>query len=281
MGKILLTGASGFLGSNIVQTLQKSKKVICGYKNFKPPEKNCVKTDLANLSQLKSTLDAIQPNIIIHTAAISRPKQCLQNPELSKLVNIESTGIIADWCKHNQARLIFTSTDMVYSGENPSYTEKDQTRPVNIYGQQKVQDEQLIAEKCENFAILRLALMYGRGFYQRDYASQWLERDLKIKMQEDDPEPVGLYTDQIRSMISVKNVAKIIKELAHSNHQGIFNIGGRQPISRYEFGRELIKVLAISDRLIKPVKYQNLEPDVQAPLDVSLDIDKALKSFTT
>ena len=126
MGKILVTGASGFLGSNIVQAQQKPGKIICGYKNFKPTEKNCVKIDLANLSQLKSTLDAIQPNVIIHTAAISRPGQCLQNPELAKLVNVKSTGIIAEWCKHNQARLIFTSTDMVYSGENPPYTEKDQ-----------------------------------------------------------------------------------------------------------------------------------------------------------
>ncbi|HMA61606.1 MAG TPA: SDR family oxidoreductase [bacterium] len=281
MRKILITGASGFLGSNIVQTFGKSENILCGYKNFKPSEKNSVEIDLANLEELKSKLNAISPNVIVHTAAISRPGQCLQNPARSQLINVESTGEIADWCEQNQSRLIFTSTDMVYSGENPPYVETDQTNPVNIYGKHKVQAEQIIAKKCSKFVILRLALMYGRGIYQRDYASQWLERDLKMKMKKRNSEPVGLYSDQIRSMIAVKNVAKIIKEIVNSEHQGIFNIGGPQSISRYDFGKELIKILDIPENLIKPIKYQKLDPKVQTPLNVSLDPDKACNSFTT
>ncbi len=82
-------------------------------------------------------------------------------------------------------------------------------------------------------------------------------------------------------MIAVKNVAKIIKEIVNSEHQGIFNIGGPQSISRYDFGKKLIKFLDIPENLIKPIKYQKLDPKVQTPLNVSLDPDKACNSFTT
>ncbi|MCF7885493.1 MAG: SDR family oxidoreductase [Candidatus Marinimicrobia bacterium] len=281
MQKVLVTGGSGFLGSNVVKKLKTDYRVICGYHNFPPDEKNIIKLDFNTISAIKSRLNKIEPEIVIHTAALSKPGLCHEYPEKASIVNVNATSEIAAWCQKNAARLIFTSTDMVYSGQSPIYKEDDQINPVNKYGQTKAAAEKTIQKNCQNFVILRLALMHGRGIYKRNYSSEWLETDLRKKQKDCESEPIGLYTDQYRSMISVKNVAMVLKELIEKNTTGIFNIGGPDAINRYEFGTLLCNLLGISKKLIKPVRFRDINPKVQSPLNVTLDVSKAKNELQT
>lgn len=281
MDRILITGASGFLGSNIVKYLKKNYRIICGYNKFAPPENQVIRLDLSDITSIKSNLNKLKPDTIIHTAAVSRPSVCNQNPDKAEIINIKATQKIAEWSRDKQARLIFTSTDTVYSGKNPPYSEKDKLNAVNYYGKTKVTAEGIIKKLCSNYVILRLALMYGRGYYERKYSSEWLERDLKIKNNQKDYEPTGLYIDQYRSMISVKNVARVINELVRSNIQGVLNLGGPDSINRYDFGVKLCSVLGLSKKLIKPVKFKDTDPKIASPADVTLEVEKAKNLLST
>lgn len=275
MLKILITGASGFLGSNLVKKLKNKYELLNWYHHQSLPAENIQKIDLSNTSIIQSKLDKIRPEIIIHTAAISKPAMCANNPVKAELVNVTASGEIAQWCLQNSARLIFTSTDMVYSGHKSQYTEDDNLDPLNKYGATKAEAENIITEICKNFTILRLALMYGRGAFDREYSSEWLERDLEKQQHDVSSEKIGLYSDQYRNMISVKNVADVIAEMISSEFTGVLNIGGPDSISRYDFGKLLAKKLNYSENLIKPVKFSKIDSEIDSPLNVTLNIKKA------
>ena len=282
MKSILITGATGFLGSNLVKVLEGNRyKCFYAFHDFEPQIKNQVKFDLAQNKSIYKNLDEINPEIIIHAAAITRPGDCLEDPDRTQKINVKATTIISRWCQENSARLIFTSTDMVYSGEDPPYKEGDETRPVNIYGKSKLAAERNIRKILNNHVILRLSLLFGRGNYNRKYSSEWLERDLKVNNGKQSFDPIGLYTDQYRSMISVTNVANIIEEMIDNNFTGILNIGGEKSISRYEFGQKLCRKLGYSTKLIKPVKFQDIDSETPSPLNVALNIRAAKKILNT
>ncbi len=282
--KLLISGASGFLGGHLARlSTRQGHETYGGYYSYscKVKDMRRFQWDLADAGQIPRTLNEIQPDIIIHNAALADPGACEKNPALAEKVNKLASIALGKWCQEKNKRLVFISTDMVFDGEKGKYSEEDPVNPLNVYARTKAKTEKLLLKLWDNVLVCRSALMYGNGAYAREYRSEWLHRTLTQKFQAEEFKPVPLFTDQYRSMIAVSNAAQAILEAALQSYTGALHIGGPDKVSRYEFGRDLCKIIGYPVELIKPVKSDTMQPKATRPKDVTLDISRAQQILET
>ena len=165
MQKILITGASGFLGWNLCQIARGTWEVHGTYDqhSIKISGVNIHQLDLTNADLVKAEIKRIAPDAIIHTAAASSPNFCQTNQAQSYQINVVASQLLAKICADTEIPFVFTSTDLVFDGTKPPYIETDLVSPLNIYGEQKVAAEREILIAYPQATICRMPLMFGRG----------------------------------------------------------------------------------------------------------------------
>lgn len=270
MKKLLLTGASGFFGWNLCQLANDNWKIIgvVNQHQFRQENIQIVSIDLTRYQDLKRVISEVKPDCVIHAAAISDANQCEKYPEESYKVNVTATANIAGLCSDLGVPAAFISTDLIFNGTSPPYSENDEPNPVNRYGEQKAQAEIEIESRYPATTIARLPLMYGvRG----PFSSNFFEGFLK-QMQAGNA--LKLFTDEYRSFVDVGSAIDGVF-LALDQIRGKIHLGGRQSISRYEFGEVMAEVFTIANPKITPVKQRDVPMAAARPANVSLDSSKA------
>ncbi|MBF2016931.1 MAG: NAD(P)-dependent oxidoreductase [Rivularia sp. T60_A2020_040] len=272
MKKLLITGASGFLGWHLCQLANMEWDVYGTYfsHSLEIPGIKLVKVDLTNFAEVKRVFQEIQPAAVIHTAAQSQPNYCQIHPEESLLINVTASLNIAGLCADNSIPYVFTSTDLVFDGLKGFYQETDSVNPVNIYGEHKVMAEMGILERYPQATICRMPLMFGNA---TPTASSFLQSFMKM-LQEG--KELKLFVDEFRTPVNGKTAAKGLL-LAVEKVQGIIHLGGKERVSRYDFGRLLVETFQIYAAKIKASKQQDVKMAAPRPQDVSLDSSKAFK----
>jgi len=271
--KILVTGGSGFIGGHIIQLANKKYKVSATYHNNVIKQKNIqtYQIDLSQNKNLNPLLDKIKPTVVIHTAAISNLDDCEKDHKLAQRINVEATDTIANWSKKNNAKFIFTSSDMVFDGKRGNYREDDFVNPLSFYGQTKVQCEQKISQMNFNSVIVRVALTYGFGISKQNTFFEKMISSIKNK------ESVSLFCDQFRTPILVNNLAEAILELAENEFFGILNLSGGDRMSRWDFGLLASKILGLPSNKIIKSSMLDFSGAASRPRDISMKNDLAKK----
>jgi len=143
MKKLLVTGASGFLGWNMCQLAQQEWEVYGTYfgQPLAIPGVTLLQADLRDFQHLKDLFQEIKPAAVIHTAAQSSPNYCQTHPTESYHINVTASSYIAGLSADRQIPCVFTSMDLVFDGRNPPYRETDPVSPISYYGEQKVKAE--------------------------------------------------------------------------------------------------------------------------------------------
>ncbi|WP_180966218.1 SDR family oxidoreductase [Fischerella thermalis] len=270
MHKLLVTGASGFLGWHLCQLANLDWEVYGTYLTHavEIPNTKLQKVNLTNFQELKQIFNEIQPAAVIHTAAKSQPNYCQNNPEESYATNVIVSQNIADLCADASIPCVFTSTDLVFDGLNPPYRETDPVCPVNRYGEQKVMAEVGMLERYPMTAVCRMSLMFGAA---TPTATSFIQPFIKT-LQEG--KELKLFLDEFRTPVSATTAAKGLL-LALEKVQGIIHLGGRERISRYDFGRLLVEILQLPTTGLKACRQQDVKMAAPRPSDVSLDSSKA------
>jgi dTDP-4-dehydrorhamnose reductase len=277
MKKILITGASGFVGGHLVNQAKKNFEVHALFNNNPLEIKDCFihKFDLSQVSQIDTFLAEIVPDVIIHTAAIANPDACEENRDYAILVNIKATKELSKWAQKNGVRFIFTSTDMVFDGTRGNYKENDSPNPISFYSQTKVSAEDFIKNNIANYVIARVALVYGIGITRNSsFFEKMIERLTK-------GESITLFHDQFRSPILVDNLAEALLELATNDFVGITHLGGSERISRWEFGLRASRIFGLPSQNILKGSMFDFEGAAFRPQDISFDIELAKKVLKT
>ena len=274
--KILITGGSGLLGQYLNIELSKNNDILTLYNQNTG---NCVdfksiKVDIANSSELEKIFGEFLPNVVVHAASVSSPQGAAKlKPQIVYDINVNSTKKIAESCYKHRAKLIYTSTDLVYAGYRGSMLKEDaKIIPISLYAETKLMGEVKIQETFDNYLILRMALMYGFGLnHSRNHFHQMYEN---LKNQK----KVKLFYDQFRTPIALKEAAKIIYSLCEKKIKGeVINTGGKERVSRVELGEVLCKVASFDKELIEKISMEEIK-DVPAVADVSMNTDK-LQSY--
>ncbi|MBD2013134.1 NAD(P)-dependent oxidoreductase [Microcoleus sp. FACHB-53] len=270
MKKLLVTGASGFLGWNLCQ-LAKQEWDIYGTSfshTVEISDITLLKVDLIDFEELKRIFQEIQPDAVIHTAAQSSPNVCQSNPEESHAINVTASCNLAGLCADYSIPCAFTSTDLVFNGLNPPYKETDSVSPVNLYGEQKVMAEEGMLERYPMTAICRMPLMFGVAAPPAQSFMQPFIQTLRERKE------LSLFTDEFRTPASGTTAAKGLL-LALEKVNGRIHLGGKERMSRYEFGRLLVKVFELPSEGLKGCRQADVKMAASRPPDVSLDSAKA------
>lgn len=269
--KLLVTGAAGFLAHHLLRKAVSDYEVYGIYhtKNVKLPDVTFLSCDLTNYIDIGNLVDDIEPDAIIHTAAISDANYCQQNREESFAINVQAAENLAGICCDLNIPFVFTSTDLVFDGKKGDYKEEDPKNPLSAYGEQKAQAEELIGNIYEPSLILRLPLMFG---YPQTSNGNYLQ---KFITQVKKGETVKLFTDEYRSVGGALSIADGILKFLFQQH-GILHLAGGQRLSRYEFGMKAAEAFGLSKDLIQAGSQKDVKMAAQRPADVSLNISKAL-----
>ncbi|WP_310422080.1 NAD(P)-dependent oxidoreductase [Chamaesiphon sp. VAR_48_metabat_135_sub] len=272
MPKILITGASGFLGWNLCQLARAEWEVYGTYyqQSIEIPNVNIDRLDLTSLDLLKAEIDRIAPDAIIHTAAASKPNFCQQYPELSYQINVSASQLLAKICADAKIPFVFTSTDLVFDGTKPPYLETDPVSPINIYGEQKVAAECDILTTYDRATVCRMPLMFGMA---PPTATSFIQPWIKALYSQ---QKLGLFIDEFRTPVSARTAAQGLLMMLQSSTSGIINLGGKERISRYDFGKLLAEVFEFDLALVSPIYQQDLVMAAPRAADVSLDSTKAI-----
>ncbi|QLE56912.1 NAD(P)-dependent oxidoreductase [Nostoc sp. TCL26-01] len=266
MKKLLITGASGFLGWHLCQEAQTEWEVYGTYYThpLDIPGSKLVKVNLTDFTELKQIFREIQPDAVIHTAAQSQPNFCQTHPDESYIINVTASCNIAGLCADDAIPYAFTSSELVFNGLNSPYRESDRICPINIYGEQKVMAEVGILERYPLTAVCRMPLMFGnvpptaKSFIQPFIQTLQAGKEL------------NLFIDEFRTPVSGKTAAKGLL-LALTKVNGIIHLGGKERISRYDFGQILAEVFQLPATGIKACRQQDVKMAAPRPADVSLD----------
>ncbi|RCJ28009.1 NAD(P)-dependent oxidoreductase [Nostoc minutum NIES-26] len=270
MKKLLITGASGFLGWHVCQLAKHEWEVYGTYYShiIEPPDIKLVKVNLTDFQELKHIFSDIKPAAVIHTAAQSQPNFCQTHPQESSEINVTASNNIAGLCADYSIPCAFTSTDLVFDGLNPPYRETDAVCPVNIYGEQKVMAEVGMLERYPMTAVCRMPLMFGMATPTAKSFMQPFMQSLK------EGKELSLFIDEFRTPVSAITAAKGLL-LALEKVNGRIHLGGKERISRYDFGQLLVDVFQLPAIGLKACRQQDVKMAAPRPVDVSLDSSKA------
>ena len=270
MEKLLITGASGFLGWNLCQQASREWEVYGTYynHNVQIPGVNIIQADLRDFQALQQLIAEIQPRAIIHTAAQSKPNFCQQYPQESYSINVTASLNIARLCAENNIPCVFTSTDLVFDGNNSPYKETDPVCPINYYGEQKVLAEEGMLEIYPKTAVCRMPLMFGLSSPSYNSFIQSFINSLRQGKE------LNLFLDEFRTPISATTAAKGLL-LALEKVEGLLHLGGKERISRYQFGLLMTDVLKLPQELITSCYQKDVSMAAPRAADVCLDSAKA------
>jgi len=276
MDKILITGVSGLLGWNLALKLRSSFRVYGTYLDHQIliPSVETFAFDFVNLAQIERLCDAIQPKVVIHTAAVSDPDYCELHHNEALAINTFATRELAKAASHQGARLIYISTNLVFDGIKGQYTEADSPAPQSYYGKTKYLGELEITNSCSNYVVLRLSVLYGRGNGFKQSPFELLEQQALRG------ERASLFVDQFHSPLFIGDAVEAIARLAATKEQkGLYHMGGPERMSWFEFGESFCKVYAFPQSLLIPSEIGKAKLRAPRPIDSSLLSTKLQKAL--
>jgi len=274
--KILVTGASGKAGTYILDKLRQGGHEVIGTAHKNKPTESEAPFPLVNLADARACFELIHshtPEIVVHTAANSNIDICEIYQQEAWITNVITVKNLIGLAMLFNYRLIFISTEQVYGehgdAENGVFKEDDFLNPVNFYAKTKKAAEEDIRKHLDDFVILRLALVYGWGTPGHASWCDHIYQDIK------DGITYRTYSDQLRSMIYVKDIAEAIsKTVEKKDMKGIFNLGGEPPLHRDEFTRRLARHYEFPENLAISATMDDFPPEAPRPKNCALDISK-------
>lgn len=269
MKKLLVTGASGFLGWNLCRAAFANWQVYGTYRRqpIALPDATLLKVDLTDTQDLRHLFDTVRPDAVAHLAAQSSPNVCQTQPEDAYRVNVAATALIAELCADRAVSLAFTSTDLVFDGLNPPYRESDPVSPINRYGEQKALAEDAVLSRYPHAAVCRMPLMFGAA---PPTASSFIQPWVQTLRSGGN---LALFIDEFRTPVSATTAAQGIL-LALQQVHGRIHLGGKESISRYEFGRLMAEVLELPSDTVSPCRQQDVP--MAAPRSPNASLDSSL-----
>jgi dTDP-4-dehydrorhamnose reductase len=265
--RILVTGASGRLGSYLVDELVSGPHQLIAWSHTTTGRRGGVALfplDLADGDAIARALETQNPDAVIHAAGISSAEAAHRDPARCQAVNVLGTQRIADWTAGNNRRLIFTSTDLVFDGLKGPYSEDDPVSPVLEYGRAKRAAEEIVLANAGGL-VARISLLYGpshpgrEGFFDRAMAC----------LQAGTPQT--FFADEYRTPIDYVTASRVLARLAGTSATGLVHLGGRERVSRYNLMRRCAAAWRIDPSLVRPNVRADVPSTEARPADVSLD----------
>lgn len=273
--RILVTGASGRLGSYLLAQMALGAHDVIGSGRRQPPTWTSGQfqpVDLADPAGALRALSRIDPDVVIHLTAISSAEEVRRDPAGAWKINVEGTRLLSDWAAKNTRRLVFASTDLVFDGTRSWYREDDPPNAILEYGRTKRAAEIEVGASRLNLTV-RIGLLYGKapagkeGFFDRAVSS------LRAGV------PAEFFADEYRTPLDYATAATALGKLADSTVSGVIHLAGPERLSRFELMSRAAAALGIDTDLVRPTSLSRAPLAEPRPADVSLDTTRLRKEL--
>ena len=281
MKKILIIGANGFTGRQIVNDLSACKQYKLTGCSLHPDilpnnaeDYRFIETDIRNEADVSHLFKEAQPDVVINCSALSVPDYCETHHEEAYLTNVTAVGQLADLCEEYKSRFIHLSTDFVFDGKideksGQLYTEKSLPAPVNYYGFTKWKGEEKVAEICSNYAIARVEIVYGKALPgQHGNIVQLVMNRLNAGQE------IRVVSDQWRTPTYVGDVSAGVQHLENAAN-GIFHICGDECLTIAEIAFQVADYMKLDCSLVHPATTEEMQEATPRPRFSGMSIAKA------
>ena len=264
MKTCLVTGATGFLGSMVVERLKEQYEVL-GV-GFNQVPKDGLQVDLRDRDAIEQMMGDVRPNLVVHCAAYRDPDFCEEHPDETVRMNIYAVRDMVEVLPI-EARFLYISTDYVFDGNHPPYTEEDAPDPISMYGRSKAMAEPFVLQR-EGGIVLRVPLLMGAG--------KTLEQSGFIyQMYQAVKEGKELELDDVlvRHPTWINDVAEAIAFLFQRGESGIFHCSSLRGGTRYAWTREVGEILGMDTAHLNP-SSKVIQRKAGRPVNSKLAVDK-------
>jgi dTDP-4-dehydrorhamnose reductase len=271
MEKILITGGSGLLGSNLAKIASSKYETHAVYRKNRVSIRgvNLLQADLTKKESVYD-LKKLKPDHIINCAALVNIDYCEEHREEAYKENVILAHNIALAAKDIGATLLHISTDSVFDGAKGNYAEKDQTNPINVYGETKLEAEKKVFEAYPRACVIRTNI-HGWNKLDKKSLSEWMVDRLSRGME------LPGFSDAYFSPIFVNDLARILLELLEKDIRGVIHIAGRESCSKLSFAGKVADVFGYDASLIKSTRLEDAKLKAPRGRNMSLNVSAAEK----
>ncbi len=260
--KILITGASGLLGLNLtleaagmgVEHMQHplGAKVIGVVNQNLPniPNIQYLSADLLAPNKVEQLFEEIQPDWVIHCAALANVDACEKDPGLAHRLNTELPGKLARLVSKGGSRLLHISTDAVFDGVRGNYSEIDAPNPLSIYAKSKLAGEQAVLD-ANSEAIVARVNMFGWSRSGTRSLAEFFFNNLSVG------KTVQGFTDAFFCPLFVNDLGNILIKMLENKLSGLYHVVSPTHLSKYDFGLAIARKFGLDARLLTPASVQS------------------------
>ena len=264
MKRLLITGASGFVGGRIVNALKDK------YFLLTPSHADL---DITSANDVEHYIQANKPDIILHLAAISNTGYCEEHPDESYLVNVVSVENLAKSAASHGAKLVFFSSDQVYNGnlELGLLDEDVPVSPENHYGRHKLLAEQRAMALCKDCVALRATWMYDT---ERPGMKTHNNFVLNFDNAKENGTPLRFATREFRGITWIEEITRNIP-LTFDLPSGVYNFGAENTLNTYETAFKYAQMLDCDPHKMVIADTERFPEHIR---NISISMQKAFKA---
>lgn len=280
MRKILVTGSNGLLGQKIVYKLKgrNDLELIATARGenrlLDQTGYRFMSLDIGDKANVDAVIDAVKPDHIIHTAAMTQVDDCELDHAACDRANVDAVQYIVDAAERNNSHLVHISTDFIFNGKEGPYDEEGVADPLSYYGNAKWKGELIVQKSSLKWAILRTVLVYGIvDNMSRSNIVLWAKGALEKG------DPINVVDDQFRSPTLAEDLADGCILAVEKNATGIYNISGKDQFSIIDLVKAVADYYGLDKNLINPVSSETLNQPAKRPPITGFILDKARRDL--
>jgi dTDP-4-dehydrorhamnose reductase len=268
--KILVVGSNGLLGQKMTEILIRGSSAAVHLASIE--ERSVMELysaeyhllDITVKKDVRRLVGEIEPDVIVNCAAMTNVDACESERETAWKINVGGVENLIDAARGAERRIVHVSTDYIFDGKQGPYTEEDRPEPISYYGKTKLASENALRASGLPFTIARTMVLYGLATGVKANFALWLIESLQKGIS------VKIVDDQFGNPTLADDLAFGLLRAVELGRTGVYNIAGRDIVSRYEFSIRLAKVFGLDPGLIKPIKTSQLQQPAPRPLKSGL-----------
>jgi len=267
--RVLLTGGSSLLGKSLKETVPDNVTLDSTWYTNHVPNLTMYQMDVCNKSQISYVFERVKPNVVIHCAAVGSVDYTESHYAETRQVNVLGTENLLRVSQDAKALFVYISTNAVFSGNNPPYSEDDDRNPVNAYGRIKREAENIV-KMYRNWLIIRPFMLYGWPY--PGGRGNWFTAILSLLSS---GETVKLVDDTYWQPSLALDVAQAIWRLIQPDiAKGIYHVASDDRMTLYQFGLKIAAEWGYDIGLIEPISSSSLNLKAIRPVDTTFKLDK-------
>ncbi|MCX7798432.1 MAG: dTDP-4-dehydrorhamnose reductase [Melioribacter sp.] len=273
--RILIIGSNGMLGQRLTEFLKNrrnSYELLCA--SLEPssfiPDVDYRQIDITRKNKVRELILDFFPDFVINASGYTNVDKAESERELAWKINVNGVENISLYTWTVDAHLIHISTDYIFDGKKGPYTETDKPCPISYYGRTKLAAENSIRTSGVRYTILRTNVLYGPVKFGKLDFVRWVINSIKSEQQ------IKIVTDQYNNPTFIDDLVNAIHKIILYKKEGIYNIGGSEILSRYDFSIRIADFFGLEKKFISPVLTKELKQPAQRPLKSGLIILKAM-----